>query len=72
METKISDIAVKAKVSIVNSSHLTSECWLVQFRGLSYCETCDLKDTDDCGGQKIRETGENRSGFKVPIGRRIK
>ncbi|MEA2104852.1 MAG: hypothetical protein U9P79_09475 [Candidatus Cloacimonadota bacterium] len=34
----------------VEQSKLTSDCWLIQFRGLEACESCDLKGTDECGG----------------------
>lgn len=60
------------EILVIKSSQLTNECWFVQFRGLSYCQTCESKDTNECGGQRIRETGQNSKGVKVPIGRRIK
>lgn len=34
----------------IDQSTLTSDCWLVQFNGLSACKTCELKDTTECGG----------------------
>ncbi|KKN71222.1 hypothetical protein LCGC14_0422650 [marine sediment metagenome] len=40
---------------MIDQSKLTGECWLIQFDGLSVCETCEVKDTADCGGQAIRE-----------------
>ena len=46
---------------------MTDECWTVQFQGLKACETCPLKDTDDCGGKEIRKTGKNSKGYKVPL-----
>ena len=39
----------------INQNKLTSDCWLIQFSGLSACETCEVKDTPDCGGQIITE-----------------
>ncbi len=39
----------------IDQSKLTSDCWLIQFSGLSACETCEVKDTLDCGGQNIRD-----------------
>lgn len=51
----------------INQSHLTSECWLVQFWGLSQCETCEAKDTPDCGGQQIRQSGKNENGYPIPV-----
>jgi|GEM_PF-1494583 len=47
---------------------LTPECWAVQFYGRQYCETCEFKDTDECGGQRIRKTGKNEKGYLVPLG----
>ncbi len=52
----------------ISQSELTSECWLVQFVGLTECETCDVKNTNECGGPDIRETGKNSKGFEVPLG----
>jgi len=34
----------------VNQDKLTADCWLIQFNGLSACDTCDIKGTSDCGG----------------------
>lgn len=39
----------------IDQSKLTSDCWLIQFNGLSACETCKVKDTSECGGQNIRD-----------------
>ena len=39
----------------IDQSKLTSDCWLIQFNGLSACETCEFVNTPDCGGQAIRE-----------------
>lgn len=39
----------------IDQNKLTSECWLIQFNGLSACETCGSKDTPECGGQMIRK-----------------
>jgi hypothetical protein len=51
----------------ISQKDLTSECWLVQMWGSDRCNTCNLKDTDDCGGKKIRMTGRNERGIIVPI-----
>ena len=48
------------KVIKVDQSKLTSECWLIQFQGLCACEKCEFKNTEDCGGKKIRETLERK------------
>lgn len=37
------------------SSELTSECWQIQFKGLHACQSCELLDTDECGGIRIRK-----------------
>jgi len=34
---------------VMGQNKLTSDCWLIQFNGLSACENCDIKDTPDCG-----------------------
>jgi hypothetical protein len=51
----------------VKQSNMSSECWLVQIWGLSYCKTCEVRGTAECGGQNIRKTGENEKGIKVPV-----
>ena len=55
------------KFKTVRQDKLTAECWLVQFNGLVCCETCEARDTDECGGKNIRATGVNEKGFKVPV-----
>ena len=37
----------------VDQNKLTADCWLIQIKGLIACETCELKDTDECGGKEI-------------------
>ena len=55
-ETKIENGQVVITESkVIDQSKLTSDCWLIQFSGLSACETCSAKDTPDCGGQAIRK-----------------
>jgi hypothetical protein len=34
----------------IDQSKLTSDCWLVQFNGLTACENCEARNTPDCGG----------------------
>lgn len=34
----------------IDQSKMTSDCFLIQFDGLSACKTCEVKDTDECGG----------------------
>jgi hypothetical protein len=43
---------VTTNTKIINQSKLTSDCWLIQFNGLSACKKCELKGTKDCGGGK--------------------
>jgi len=51
----------------IDQNNLTSECWIVQFQGLKAYETCELRDTDECGGKEIRESGGfTEKGKKVP------
>ena len=33
-----------------NGKTITADCWTVQFEGISACETCEAKGTDECGG----------------------
>jgi hypothetical protein len=40
----------------INQSKLTSDCWLIQFNGLSACESCEFLNTNECGGKAIRKT----------------
>ncbi len=49
----------------VDQANLSSECWLVQFQGLRACESCDFKNTGDCGGKNIIKSLQNDKGFKV-------
>ena len=53
------------KFKIIQQKALTTECWSVQIWGLSYCDTCEFKDTNQCGGKRIRETGRNRIGCNI-------
>jgi hypothetical protein len=39
----------------IPQEELTSECWGIQFQGLTACEDCEFLDTDECGGVRIRE-----------------
>ena len=40
----------------IYQSKLTSDCWLIQFSGLEECETCEFKNTDECGGGETLKT----------------
>jgi hypothetical protein len=52
---------------MVPQGAMTSECWLIQFRGHKACDDCEFVNTDECGGPEIRKTGMNEKGFVVPI-----
>lgn len=60
-------LLVRTNVRQVKQKNLTSECWFVQMWGLDQCETCEVKDTPDCGGKEIRETLKNSQGLSVPV-----
>jgi len=53
------------EVRLVRQDSLTAECWLVQAFGTDRCQECELRDTEECGGKSIRETGKNEKGCKV-------
>jgi len=44
-----------AKVKMVKQGDMTADCFMIQLWGLSACETCEVKDTSECGGQEIRK-----------------
>lgn len=58
-------------VRVIPSKNLTLECWSVQMNGLTACKGCEFKDTDQCGGKKIRETKKNAKGISIPLGKRM-
>jgi len=41
------------KTKVIKQSGLTSDCWLVQFWGISACQDCPMRGTDECGGKNI-------------------
>lgn len=55
----------------VKQSELDCSCWSVQIRGKIECETCEYRDTKDCGG-----THGNalliRQGKKEAVGKVVK
>jgi len=55
----------------VRQADMTGECWIVQFRGVEACASCEYRDTEDCGGVNIRRTGKNAKGFAVPLGKEV-
>lgn len=48
-EVKDNKIVITESIQ-VGQDTLTSDCWLIQFSGLSACKTCEVKGTADCGG----------------------
>lgn len=59
---------VETESKTIDQNKLTGECWLIQFKGLEACKTCELKGKRDCGGKKIRKTLKNNKGFSVKKG----
>jgi len=53
------------RVKRVKQANLTGECWMVQIWGTQYCLTCPYKDTKECGGPQIRQTGKNEKGIEI-------
>lgn len=60
------------RVIQVNQAHMTSECWMIQFKGLSACNDCEFKNTSQCGGPGIVLSGKNKKGYRVPLGKKLK
>ena len=58
------------RINKVPQYKLSSECWPVQLWGTNTCESCEFKDSDECGGLKIRKTGKNEKGYVVPLDER--
>jgi hypothetical protein len=54
-----------ARVKTIRQGQLSSECWTVQMWGTAACDTCEYRDTDECGGKAIRQTGENEHGHAI-------
>ncbi len=44
-----------AKIKIISSADLTSECWSIQFWGFEHCRECEYLATEDCGGYRLRK-----------------
>jgi len=49
-EFVLKDGKVIAEVSVVPQKNLTSDCWLIQFRGLVACSDCEFFLKKNCGG----------------------
>lgn len=58
---------MKSEMKVIKQADLSAECWPVQIWGLEECESCLYRDTEGCGGAKVRATGMNEKGFKVPL-----
>jgi len=55
------------KTKIISQKMLSTECWFVQVWGVEACEDCDYRDTQECGGKRILDTGSNTLGYKIPL-----
>ena len=55
------------ELKTIKQSELSSECWLIQIWRPGSCGSCDVKNTKECGGKKIRKTGKNEKNFMVPL-----
>lgn len=59
------------KTIIINQAELTSDCWMIQFRGIEACEECKYKNTSKCGGKNIiKRIGEGKyptAGIGTPV-----
>lgn len=60
------------KVLRIHQGHLTGECWMIQFEGLSACKNCAAKHTRECSGEGIVLSGKNKKGFKVPLIKKLR
>lgn len=45
-------VLVEKNVREIPQETLTSDCWMVQIKGLSACVKCTFENTPDCGGGK--------------------
>jgi hypothetical protein len=42
---------IETEVKMIEQNTLTADCWLIQmFGGLSECDTCEVRNTEECGG----------------------
>jgi hypothetical protein len=55
-------------VKQIKQNDLSSECWLVQMRGVDACKGCEAYQTPECGGQEILKTGKNDKGILIGKG----
>ena len=51
----------------VKQSNLTGECMMVQVWGIEHCKTCEYRNSSECGGKNIRQTGKNEKDLEVPV-----
>ena len=50
-EATVENGSIKITKSVeIDQNKLTADCWLIQFNGLSACNTCEFKNTEECGG----------------------
>lgn len=45
----------------IDQSKLTSDCWLIQIKGIEGCKICDLYHTKECGGKNILSKYESEA-----------
>jgi hypothetical protein len=65
----LSKIELKGEImKRVKQADLSSECFVAQLWGTGECVTYEYRDTDECGGKKVRATGKNSKGIAVPLG----
>jgi hypothetical protein len=55
---------VQTDMKVIDQQSLTSDCWSVQFDGLTACETCEVKGTKECGGGKTLKKLKKNSNKK--------
>lgn len=45
----------------IDQNTLTADCWLIQFSGLNACKTCEIRNTEDCGGGQTLANLKNQA-----------
>ena len=55
----------------VSQDSLTSDCWMIQFKGLDACKKCEFKNTNECGGgatlKKMKQKSKNVRAKNVAV-----
>jgi len=55
------------QIRTVRQKNMTGECMMVQVWGIEHCKTCEYRNSRECGGKHIRQTGKNENGLTVPV-----